>query len=199
MRAPIDSSVAPRGGKPDDAKALLQQAGVTSPVPVAITVTNSPAMVRIAQILQAQAGAAGFKVEVRQIDATSLITVLRQRDFDLCMAPWSGRYDPDGKVERVVKLPVPNPTSCVFGGPNLTDLYVTSAWLLLSEAERQAARAEGDEDLLGGVRHRRHGVAGEHRQRQLLRQQRVAERIAAQRPADEDPLRDVEETHGSAA
>ena len=58
-------------------------------------------------------------------------------------AQWGGwrltRYDPDGKVERVVKLPVPNPTSCVFGGPDLTDLYVTSAWLLLSEAERQAA------------------------------------------------------------
>ena len=39
------------------------------------------------------------------------------------------RYDPDGNIERVVKLPVPNPTSCVFGGPDLKDLYVTTAWL----------------------------------------------------------------------
>jgi peptide/nickel transport system substrate-binding protein len=80
------------------ARTLLQEAGVSGPVPVSITVTNSPAMLRIAQILQAQAGAAGFKVELRQIDPTSLITVLRQRDFDLCMAPWSGRYDPDGNM-----------------------------------------------------------------------------------------------------
>ncbi|MDJ0390713.1 ABC transporter substrate-binding protein [Roseomonas sp. E05] len=94
----FDADLPLRGGKPEEARALLKQAGAGEPVPVAITVTNSPAMVRIAQILQAQAGAAGFKVEVRQIDATSLITVLRQRDFDLCMAPWSGRYDPDGNM-----------------------------------------------------------------------------------------------------
>jgi peptide/nickel transport system substrate-binding protein len=83
---------------PAHAKSLLAAAGVASPVPVAITVTNSPQQVRIAQILQAQAGQAGFRVEVKQIDPTSLITVLRQRDFDLCMAPWSGRYDPDGNM-----------------------------------------------------------------------------------------------------
>lgn len=63
-------------------------------------------------------------------------------------AQWGGwrltRYDPAGKIERVVKLPVPNPTSCVFGGPDLKDLYVTSAWLLMSDAERQAAPGSGD-------------------------------------------------------
>lgn len=63
-------------------------------------------------------------------------------------AQWGGwrltRYDPDGKIERVVKLPVPNPTSCVFGGPDLKDLYVTTAWLGLSAAERQAAPESGD-------------------------------------------------------
>jgi sugar lactone lactonase YvrE len=63
-------------------------------------------------------------------------------------AQWGGwrltRYDPDGRIERVVKLPVPNPTSCVFGGPGLTDLYVTTAWLLLSDAERRAAPGSGD-------------------------------------------------------
>jgi len=63
-------------------------------------------------------------------------------------AQWGGwritRYDPDGKIERAIKLPVPNPTSCVFGGPDLKDLYVTTAWLLLSDAERQAAPGSGD-------------------------------------------------------
>ena len=83
---------------PAHSKALLQEAGVANPLPVAVTVTNSPQLVRIAQIMQAQAGQAGFRVEVKQIDPTSLITVLRQRDFDLCMAPWSGRYDPDGNM-----------------------------------------------------------------------------------------------------
>ncbi|MFC0407057.1 ABC transporter substrate-binding protein [Roseomonas elaeocarpi] len=90
------------------AKAMLTEAGAASPVPVTITVTNSPQLVRIAQVLQAQAGVAGFKVEVRQIDPTSLITVLRQRDFDLCMAPWSGRYDPDGNTYNYFTKGGPN-------------------------------------------------------------------------------------------
>ena len=51
-------------------------------------------------------------------------------------AHWDGwcitRYDPDGKVDRVIHLPVPRPTSCVFGGPDLTTLYVTSARIRLS-------------------------------------------------------------------
>lgn len=94
----FDPKFAPPATDPARAKALLAEAGVTAPVPVTITVTNSPQMVRIAQIAQAQANEAGFRVEVKQIDPTSLITVLRARDFDLCMSPWSGRYDPDGNT-----------------------------------------------------------------------------------------------------
>jgi sugar lactone lactonase YvrE len=37
------------------------------------------------------------------------------------------RFAPDGRVERIIELPVTNPTSCCFGGPDLTTLYVTSA------------------------------------------------------------------------
>ena len=142
----FDSSVAPRGGKPEDAKALLQQAGVTTPVPVAITVTNSPAMVRIAQILQAQAGVAGFKVEVRQIDATSLITVLRQRDFDLCMAPWSGRYDPDGNMFNYFTKDGPN-NFAGFADDGLTGL-LQQARAVAGQAERAALYRQAQQVLL---------------------------------------------------
>ncbi|MFC0530315.1 SMP-30/gluconolactonase/LRE family protein [Phytohabitans kaempferiae] len=49
----------------------------------------------------------------------------------LWLALWGGgqvrRYDPAGRLDRVVGLPTPNVTSCVFGGPDLTDLYVTTA------------------------------------------------------------------------
>ncbi|HEY0421110.1 MAG TPA: ABC transporter substrate-binding protein, partial [Acetobacteraceae bacterium] len=94
----FDPGFKPPGHDPAHARALLHEAGTTAPVPVTITVTNSPQMVRAAQIVQAQANDAGFKVEVRQIDPTSLITVLRNRDFDVAMSPWSGRYDPDGNM-----------------------------------------------------------------------------------------------------
>jgi sugar lactone lactonase YvrE len=37
------------------------------------------------------------------------------------------RYDPDGKIERRVKLPAKQVSSLTFGGPQLTDIFVTSA------------------------------------------------------------------------
>ncbi|MDW6024204.1 SMP-30/gluconolactonase/LRE family protein [Mesorhizobium sp. BAC0120] len=54
-------------------------------------------------------------------------------------AQWDGwrltRYAPDGSVDRIVELPVLKPTSCIFGGPDLSILYVTSAiWDLEGEA-----------------------------------------------------------------
>lgn len=46
-------------------------------------------------------------------------------------AQWYGgqavRYDPEGKVERCVAMPVKQVSSLAFGGPNLTDLYITTA------------------------------------------------------------------------
>lgn len=63
-------------------------------------------------------------------------------------AHWDGwkisRYDPTGKVEREIKMPVQRPTSCAFGGPNLDELYITSAWTGLDKAARQKQPWAGD-------------------------------------------------------
>ncbi|MCA1868843.1 hypothetical protein HW571_24675 [Agrobacterium genomosp. 3] len=80
------------------AKALLAEAGVTTPVNVAITVTNTPAQVRTAEVMQAMASQAGFNVTINQIDSSSLISVLREGGFDLAASPWSGRTDPDANM-----------------------------------------------------------------------------------------------------
>ncbi len=46
-------------------------------------------------------------------------------------ARWGGhciiRFAPDGGVDRIVELPVSHPTSCVFGGADMSTLFVTSA------------------------------------------------------------------------
>ncbi|MFF6977315.1 SMP-30/gluconolactonase/LRE family protein [Streptomyces sp. NPDC008343] len=47
------------------------------------------------------------------------------------VALWDGaavrRYTPAGELDRIVPLPVPRVTACTFAGPDLTDLYITTA------------------------------------------------------------------------
>jgi sugar lactone lactonase YvrE len=45
------------------------------------------------------------------------------------------RYSPAGELVAEVRLPVAKVTSCCFGGPDLTDLYVTTRRESLSDAE----------------------------------------------------------------
>lgn len=46
-------------------------------------------------------------------------------------ALWDGgairRYAPDGMLAEVIEVPVPRPTSCAFGGPELSTLFITTA------------------------------------------------------------------------
>lgn len=78
-------------------------------------------------------------------------------DGGLWVALWGGgavhRYV-DGNLDRVINLPVSQPTSCAFGGENLDELYVTSAWAGLSEEERRL------QPLAGALFRIRPGVRG---------------------------------------
>jgi len=54
-------------------------------------------------------------------------------DEDGCLwtARWGAgcvvRYTPDGRIDRRLELPVAQPSSCAFGGPDRRTLYITSA------------------------------------------------------------------------
>ena len=52
----------------------------------------------------------------------------------LWCAHWFGsciiRYDPDGKIERRVPIPAAQTSSLTFGGPDVSDIFVTSAGFL---------------------------------------------------------------------
>ena len=73
-------------------------------------------------------------------------------------AQWGGwrlvRYAPDGSVDRVVEMPVEQPSSCAFGGEGLRTLFVTSAREGLSEADLE------DQPLAGSLFAVDVGVAG---------------------------------------
>jgi sugar lactone lactonase YvrE len=61
---------------------------------------------------------------------------------------WGGsriaRYAPDGRLDREIMLPVDVGTCLAFGGEDLADLYVTSAWYGLDAAGRAAKPQSGD-------------------------------------------------------
>ena len=75
----------------------------------------------------------------------------------LWVALWSGgavhRYL-DGLLDRVIELPVSQPTSCTFGGDDFDELFVTSASDGLSAGERET------QPLAGAVFRVRPGVRG---------------------------------------
>lgn len=76
----------------------------------------------------------------------------------LWIALWDGwgiaRYSPSGELLQSVRLPVPRPTSCAFGGAKLDALYVTSATVRIS------AETLNEAPLSGGLFVFRPGVRG---------------------------------------
>jgi sugar lactone lactonase YvrE len=70
-------------------------------------------------------------------------------DADGCVwvAMWGGaalrRFTPGGKPDVMLPVPVARPTSCAFGGPDLSDLYVTTASIGLPDDARAAQPLAG--------------------------------------------------------
>ncbi len=110
---------------PEAAKKLLAEAGHPDGVSFTLTVTSAPITVRNAEIIQAQASKGGFKVEIRQIDASSNIRVLRAGDFEMNQATWSGRADPDGNMFNWFSTGGPNNFSGLKS-EEITQLLVTA-------------------------------------------------------------------------
>jgi sugar lactone lactonase YvrE len=80
-------------------------------------------------------------------------------DGGVWVALWRGgavrRYTPNGHLDREVVLPAVLVTKCAFGGPDLTDLYITTASRDLTQEEREA------QPHAGSVFRTRPGVAGQ--------------------------------------
>ena len=66
----------------------------------------------------------------------------------LWSARWDGwrieRYDPQGKLERSIPMPVQRPTSVMLGGPGLDTLYITSARMEFTPEELTRQPLAGD-------------------------------------------------------
>lgn len=78
-------------------------------------------------------GAISNRVPFTVIDERGIVPdgLTVDSDGGVWVALWGGsqlrRFAPDGSLDRVIALPTRQITSCGFGGPDLEDLYVTSA------------------------------------------------------------------------
>ena len=78
-------------------------------------------------------------------------------DVDGCLwnARWGGsavlKITPEGTIDRVIELPVPHPTSCIFGGRDLKTLFVTSATYGLTGTQLERSALSGSVLAIPGV------------------------------------------------
>jgi peptide/nickel transport system substrate-binding protein len=83
---------------PARARQLLAEAGVATPYPLTMLVSNSPDTLRLAQALQASVRDSGFEITIQPVEYSTLLDTQDRGDFELLQLGWSGRIDPHGNT-----------------------------------------------------------------------------------------------------
>jgi peptide/nickel transport system substrate-binding protein len=78
------------------AKALVADSG--GRVPVNFLIGSDPLDSRVAQIVQAMAGEAGFDVKITVTEGATLLSRITAGTYEVALLIWSGRADPDANV-----------------------------------------------------------------------------------------------------
>ena len=80
------------------ARALLREAGVTTPLAIELTVPNNPDLRQVGEVIQAMTAEAGFAVTLRAMEFASSLQAAARGEFQTYLVGWSGRTDPDGNI-----------------------------------------------------------------------------------------------------
>ncbi|AWM00116.1 ABC transporter substrate-binding protein [Bradyrhizobium amphicarpaeae] len=78
------------------AKALLKEAGVTTPVTVDYMIPKGAENEAVAQVVQSMAAEAGFDIKIRAVEFATTFKQAQAGEFQIFQINWSGRIDPDG-------------------------------------------------------------------------------------------------------
>lgn len=82
----------------DNARALVAQAGVKTPIPVTMMVPNTPDQAQLAEVIQSMVRDAGFEVKINLVEFASSVAAGTRGDFETYLIAWSGRTDADGNL-----------------------------------------------------------------------------------------------------
>jgi peptide/nickel transport system substrate-binding protein len=91
-----------RSYDPEEAKRLLEEAGVEVPYQLEMLVTNTPTTLEFAQALQAMVKESGFELKLQPLEYTTLLEQQDRGEFELLQLGWSGRVDPDANITNFV-------------------------------------------------------------------------------------------------
>jgi peptide/nickel transport system substrate-binding protein len=131
---------------PNKAKALLKEAGYSGDVPVTLKVLGSIQTVRdVAQVVQAQLNAAGFKAQLEIQEQGKFIQDWRNSNFEGFVSQNGGSPDPDDYFYRTFRT---GGSTNVFkySNPEL-DKLLDEARTMQDKSKRQAAYAQAQQML----------------------------------------------------
>ena len=80
------------------AKALMQEAGVKTPLTIDFMVTSGPETQALGEVVQSMVAEAGFDLKLRVTEAATAQKQAEEGEYQLYMNNWSGRIDPDGNT-----------------------------------------------------------------------------------------------------
>jgi peptide/nickel transport system substrate-binding protein len=96
------------------AKALLKQAGVTTPLDIDFMVPKGAEPQSVAEVVQAMAGEIGIRMKIRVTEFATSLKQAESGEYEAYLLAWSGRSDPDGNLYSFYKCKAPlnYPGSC---------------------------------------------------------------------------------------
>jgi peptide/nickel transport system substrate-binding protein len=147
-----------RGRDIDKAKALLKEAGVTTPVTVDFMVPKGAETEAVAQVVQSMASEAGFDMKIRVTEFATSLKQAEAGEYQAYLLAWSGRIDPDGNAYVFLKSNAPQNYSA-WANPE-ADKALDDARLVTDQAKRKAiyeklTRLELDDNPILYIYHRK--------------------------------------------
>jgi len=125
-----------RGRDIAKAKALLKEAGVTTPVSVDFMVPKGAETEAVAQVVQSMAAEAGFDMKIRVTEFATSLKQAEAGEYQAFMLAWSGRVDPDGNSFVFLKSNAPQNYSAWSNAE--ADKALDDARLVTDQAQRKA-------------------------------------------------------------